>query len=146
MHQLLGLGLKGRWHRAVGFGEDATRYPMAKGLGTVGYCKAHMGPEGLVEPNQALVVVHASSLHFGKHIGVAAHSALTKNNKTAGQNVGAFHCNAYRHLLVGHAQWVGRPLANTFAAHNVHAVIDNHAGAFGDMVFGNGRDNRGLLA
>ena len=98
-----------------------------------------MAPEGAIEVVQALLAVRRlGRLHLGQHIGMAADRALAEDDQAAGQDVGAFDGDADGNLLVGAAQEVGRSQADALAADDVHAVVDDLACAFGDVVFDDG--------
>ncbi len=128
-------------------GQQAAGHAMAYGTQTVANHMADVPPEGLIKLNKPFLTIRVlCSLHFFQKIGVATNSALAKKNQASRQNVGAFHRDANRHLLIGEAKNVGRPKADAFAAHHVHGVVHHTARFFGHMVFRNGRDHRRLFA
>gem|GEM_PF-5617843 len=77
---------------------------------------------------------------------MAANGALAEDDQAARQDVGAFHGDGHRHLLVGAAEEVRGAEADALAAEDVHAVVHRLAGALGDVVLDDGGDHRGLLA
>ena len=77
---------------------------------------------------------------------MAADGTLAEDDQRAGQDVGALDGDADRDLLVGAADEIGRAETDALAADDVHAVIDDLAGTLGDVVFGDGGDDRRLLA
>ncbi|CFP49426.1 Uncharacterised protein [Bordetella pertussis] len=106
-----------------------------------------MAPQRAVEFAQAARGVGVlRRAHFGQHVGMAADRALAEDDQAARENVGAFHRDADRQLLVGAAQEVRRTQADALAADDIHAVVDHLAGAFGDVVFDDGRCHGGLFA
>lgn len=52
--------------------------------------------------------------HLSQYVRVTADSALTKDNHTAGQNIGTFDSNRDRRTLIVAGQEVGRSEADTF--------------------------------
>ncbi len=84
--------------------------------------------------------------HQGQDIGVAADRPLTIDDKGAGHDVGALYRDGDRHLLIGARQIVAGAHADPLAANHVHGVVDDGARAFGDVIFGDGRDDRRLFA
>ena len=67
--------------------------------------KADVAPQRLVE---GLQVALLRRVHLGEHVGMAADRALTEQDQAAGEDVGAFHGDADRDLLVGAAEEVLR--------------------------------------
>ena len=106
-----------------------------------------MLPERIVEFAAALPGIGiARGCDFPEHVGMAAYRTLPENHHAAGQDIGAFHGDADRNLLIGTAKIIVRSQTDALAAVHVHRVVDHLAAAFGAVVFDDGRDHRRLLA
>jgi hypothetical protein len=69
---------------------------------------------------------------------------LPKDDHGTCENVRAFDGDRNRNLLVGAAQVIVRPHANTFAAVYIHGVVDDLPRTLGQMVFRNCRITDGF--
>ncbi len=77
---------------------------------------------------------------------MTADRPLAENDQAPRQDVRALDGDRDRQLHVCGAEKVRRAHAHTLAAGDVHAVDDDLARALGQVVLGNGRQYRGLLA
>ena len=77
---------------------------------------------------------------------MAAYRTLTEDNHAASQDVGAFHRDADGNMLIIASQVVAGPHANTLATVYIHRIVNRLASALGEMIFDDGRDDRGFLA
>ena len=80
--------------------------------------------------------------HLSQYVRVTADSALTKDNHTAGQNIGTFDSNRDRRTLIVAGQEVGRSEADTFTPRNIHGINNGALSPVGTVVFHNRGQNR----
>ena len=77
---------------------------------------------------------------------MAADRPLAIDDQGAGHDIGPLDRDGDGQLLIGAGHEVVGPHADALAAQDIHGVIDHDAGALGDVILGDGRQNRGTLA
>ena len=106
-----------------------------------------MAEHRLVEVLESLLLIRvAGGQHLRQHVRVAADGALTVDDHAAGQDVGPFDRDGDGGTLIAAGQIVVGAHADGLAAVDVHGIDDALLGAVGEVVFDDGRDDRGFLA